>query len=248
MADVQLPNLGKVRIITNVTVPAVTVFRPPAGKANGTAIVVVPGGAFRALPWDLDGVESARWLTQRGITAFVLKYRVRAPRSDAPADRSFDDFARRTEAARELAVSDAEEAMRLVRSKAKRFGIVPDRVGMMGFSAGAMTTLIVADSKDPAVRPNFAASLYGAMLEPGPSPGAAPLFIVAAQDDPQAPPGRSADMFLRWTNAGVPAELHLYERGGHGFAFRPHQVPADSWAQAFEAWLTSRGYIRPATR
>lgn len=247
-ADVQLPNLGRVRIITNVTVPTVTVFRPPAGKANGTAMVVVPGGAFRALPWDLDGVESARWLTGRGITAFVLKYRVRPPGSDAPADRSFDDFARRTEAARDLAVSDAEQTMRLVRSQAKRFGIASDRIGMMGFSAGAMTTLILADSSDPAVRPNFAASLYGAMLKAGPSPGAAPLFIVAAQDDPQAPPGRSADMFLRWTNAKVPAELHLYERGGHGFAFRPHQLPADGWTEAFEAWLTSRGYIRAATR
>lgn len=247
-ADVQLPNLGKVRIITNVTVPTVTIFRPPAGKANGTAMVVVPGGAFRALPWDLDGLETAKWLTRRGITAFVLKYRVRPPRSDAPADRSFDDFARRTEAARELAVGDAGQTMRLVRSQAKRFGIASDRIGMMGFSAGAMTTLILADSDDPAVRPNFAASLYGAMLKDGPSPGAAPLFIVAAQDDPQAPAGRSADIFLRWTNAKVPAELHLYERGGHGFAFRPHQVPADNWTEAFEAWLASRGYIRAAAR
>ena len=247
-ADVQLPNIGKVRIITNVTVPTVSVFRPPAGKANGTAMIVVPGGAFRALPWDLDGIESARWLTRRGITAFVLKYRVRPPRSDAPADGSFDDFARRTQAAREVAVGDAEQAMRLVRSRAKQFGIASDRIGMMGFSAGAMTTVILADSGDPAVRPDFAASLYGAMLKSGPSPGAAPLFIVAAQDDPQAPATRSADMFLRWTNAKIPAELHLYERGGHGFAFRPHQLPADNWAEAFEAWLTSRGYIRAATR
>jgi len=247
IADAELPNLGRVHIITNVTAPTVTVFRPEACKANGTAIVVVPGGAFRALPWDLDGVETARWLTRRGITAFVLKYRVRPPRSDAPADKSFDDFARRTEAARNLAVSDAEQTMRLVRSQAERFGIASDRVGMIGFSAGAMTTLIVADSGDPAVRPNFAASLYGAMLKAGPSAGAAPLFIVAAQDDAQAPPARSADMFLRWTNAKVPAELHIYERGGHGFAFRPHQLPADRWAEAFEAWLISRNYIPAAT-
>ncbi|HEX8527082.1 alpha/beta hydrolase [Allosphingosinicella sp.] len=247
-ADVELPNIGKVHIITNVTVPTVTVFRPPAGKANGTAVVVVPGGAFRALPWDLDGIETARWLTRRGITAFVLKYRVRPPGSGDPPDRSFDDFARRTAAARELAVDDAEQAMRLVRSRATGLGIAPDRIGMIGFSAGAMTTAILADSSDPAVRPNFAASLYGALLKTGPSPSAAPLFIVAAQDDPQAPPERSSEMFERWTSAKLPAELHIYERGGHGFAFRPKQVPADKWTEAFEAWLTSRGYIPAAKR
>ena len=97
--DAELPNIGKVHIVTNVTVPTITVFRPPAGKANGTAVIVVPGGAFRALPWDLDGVEPAAWLTQRGITAFVLKYRVRPPQSGSPPDRSFQDFATRTEAA-----------------------------------------------------------------------------------------------------------------------------------------------------
>jgi acetyl esterase/lipase len=248
-ADAELPNLGKVHIVTNVTVPTVTVVRPPAGKSNGTAMVVVPGGAFRALPWDLDGLETARWLTERGITAFILKYRVRPPGADAAADRSFDDFTRRTEAARAVAVSDAEQAMRLVRSRAKQFGIAPDRVGMIGFSAGAMATVIAADSRDASVRPNFAVSLYGAMLKTsGPSAGAAPLFIVAAQDDREAPPVRSADMFARWTGAGLPAELHVYERGGHGFAFRPHELPADRWTEAFEAWLAARGYIRAADR
>jgi acetyl esterase/lipase len=246
-ADVQLPNVGKVHIITNVTVPSLTVVRPPPGKSNGAAMVIVPGGAFRALPWDLDGVETARWLTGRGITAFILKYRVRPPGADAPADRSFDDFARRTQAARDIAIADAEQAMRVVRSRSKHFGIAPDRIGMIGFSAGAMTTVIVADSSDPSVRPNFAASLYGAMLKStGPSAGASPLFIVAAQDDPEAPPMRSADMFARWTKGKAPAELHLYERGGHSFAFRRHHLPADSWPEAFQAWLGSRNYLTAA--
>ncbi len=247
--DAQLPNVGKVHIITNVTVPTLTVFRPRPGKSNGTAMVVVPGGAFRALPWDLDGIETGRWLTQRGITAFILKYRVRPPDSSAPADRSFEDFARRTEAARDIAVADAGQAIRLVRSRAKQFGIAPDRVGMIGFSAGAMTTAIVADASDPSIRPNFAVALYGALLKSsGPSAGAAPLFVVAAQDDPEAPPTRSVDMFVRWTNAKVPAELHLYERGGHGFAFRRHDLPADHWPEELQAWLVSRGYLPKALR
>jgi dienelactone hydrolase len=246
-ADVELPNVGKVHIITNVTVPTLTVYSPATGTSNGTGIVVVPGGAFRALPWDLDGVETARWLTGQGVTAFVLKYRVRPPASGTAPDRSFDDFARRTIDARKIAIADAEQAMRLVRSQARKYGIAADRVGMVGFSAGAMAVVSVANSPDPAVRPNFAASLYGAYLDSSePSADAAPLFIVAAANDPEAPPSRSVDLFTRWTHAKRPAELHLYEAGGHAFAFRAHHVPADNWPEAFRAWLMARNYLPTA--
>jgi dienelactone hydrolase len=248
-ADAELPNLGKVHIITNVIVPTLTVLRPAPGQSNGTAMMVVPGGAFRALPWDLDGIETARWLTGIGITAFILKYRVRPPEAGTRPDQSFQDFARRTQRARDIAVADAQQAMRLIRSKAKHYDIAADRIGMIGFSAGAMTTAIVADASDSSVRPNFAASLYGALLTPsGPSANAAPLFIVAAQDDKEAPPTMSVEIFARWTKAMRPAELHLYERGGHGFAFRPHQTTADTWPAAFQAWLDTRGYLKQARR
>jgi acetyl esterase/lipase len=243
-ADAELPNLGMTHVITNVTVPTVTVVRP-AHRANGTAVVVVPGGAFRALPWDLDGTETARWLTDRGITAFVLKYRVRPP-TDAPTAESFDAFARRTQPARETAVADAEQAVRLIRSHAKQYRVSPSRIGMIGFSAGAMTLMELATSRDPSVRPDFAISLYGALpTDRLPAAGAPPLFIVAAQDDPQAPVRKSVEMFDVWTSAHLPAELHLYEKGGHGFGFRPHHRPADRWPEALQAWLSSRGYFRP---
>jgi acetyl esterase/lipase len=243
--DAELPNLGKVHIITNVTVPALTVVRPAAARANGTAMIVVPGGAFRALPWDLDGIETAQWLTARGITAFLLKYRVRPP---VPAARSgpetFEAFAERTRSARNIAVADAKRALAIVRSGAKHYGIAPDRVGLIGFSAGAITVMSLAVAKDPAERPDFAVALYGALLEAGSPPkGAPPLFVVAAQDDAQAPPLRSVDIVERWTNAGLSAELHLYEKGGHGFAFRPHNLPSDRWTGALETWLASRGYL-----
>jgi dienelactone hydrolase len=247
-ADAELPNLGKVHVVTNVTVPTISVFRPPAGQANGTGIVVVPGGAFRALPWDLDGLETARWLTRRGVTAFVLKYRVRPPGSSAPAgDGSFDGFARATAAARAIAVADAEQAMRVARAQARRLGVASSRIGMIGFSAGAMTTMLVSLDADPAVRPNFAVSLYGALLsDRAPPKDAPPVFVVAAQDDPQVPPARSVEIFDRWTKAGLPAELHIYRTGGHGFAFRAHQQPVYSWPAAFQAWLAAGGYLAPA--
>ena len=247
-ADVALPNTGRIHVVTNISVPPLTVYRPVDGQANGTGMLVVPGGAFRALPWDLDGVETARWLTAHGITAFLLKYRVRPPEPTLPADRSFADFARRTETARALAIADAGQAMRLVRADPRRFGIAPHRLGMIGFSAGAMTTALLAASADPAVRPDFAAALYGAWLgQSDPTAAAAPLFVAAAQDDAELSASESVKLFTRWTGARAAAELHLYERGGHAFGFRPHKLPVDAWPEAFAAWLATRGYLPART-
>ena len=245
--DAELPNLGKVHIITNVTIPTLTVFRPRPGLSNGTAMIIVPGGAFRALPWDLDGTETARWLTNEGITAFVLKYRVRPPTDPSGnGAESFDHFAQRTKSARSIAVADAEQAVRFVRAHSARYELLPRRLGMIGFSAGAMTAMNVAVAKDPAERPDFAVSMYGALLTSDPpSKDAPPLFIVAAQDDDQVPPEKSAEIFRRWTAAGLSAELHLYEKGGHGFAFRTHHLPSDHWPDVFRAWLEARGYAAP---
>ncbi|HEV2596409.1 MAG TPA: dienelactone hydrolase family protein [Sphingomicrobium sp.] len=247
-ADAELPNVGKIHVITNVTIPTLTVFRAPAGLANGTGVIVVPGGAFRALPWDLDGTETARWLMQHGITAFVLKYRVRPPPVGVPGDRTFDDFVRRTTAARAVAVADAEQAVGLVRRRSKEFAIQPNRIGMIGFSAGAMTAVIAATAQDSFRRPNFTASLYGAYLGNSDPSNAGPLFIVAAQDDLEVDVTKSVDLFTRWTRAKLPAEIHIYERGGHGFAFRAHGLPADHWPDAFEAWLAKRGYLTRTDR
>jgi acetyl esterase/lipase len=248
-ADVTLPNVGKIHVITNVTVPTLTVFRPAAGRANGTAMVVLPGGSFRALAWDVDGLETARWLASRGITAFVLKYRVRPPQKGESFGESLEDFARATQARRAFVVADAEQAMRFVRSHARQYSLAPNRVGIIGFSAGAMATVDVALAKDPAVRPDFAVPMYGAALtRETPGAGAPPLFIGAAQDDAQLPVINSVEIFERWTKAGVPAELHIYEKGGHGFGFRTHHLPADAWPASFEAWLASRGYLQRPQR
>jgi acetyl esterase/lipase len=241
--DADVPGAGKVHIVTNVTVPTLTIYRPVTGQANGTAMLVLPGGAFRALVWDLDGTEVAQWLVARGITAFVLKYRVRPPTDQGPAKpESFDDFFRRTRPAREVAIADARQGLRNIRANARTYGIAPDRVGAIGSSAGAMATMGLALGPDATARPNFAVAVYGAMpAGEAPPAGAPPLFIVAAQDDPQVPSGKSAEIYQRWTSAHHPAELHLYEKGGHGFGMRPRKQPLDQWPGALEAWLLSRG-------
>jgi acetyl esterase/lipase len=245
--DAELPVAGKVHIITNVTVPTMTIFRPPGGGANRTAMLVLPGGSFRALAWDLDGTEVAHWLAAHGIVAFVLKYRVRSPGDSAPSGpESFDDFLVRTQAAREIAMADAEQALHLIRANSTKYGIKADRVGMIGFSAGAITVMSSALDPEVAARPDFAVSLYGAMpVDRPPVAAAPPLFVVAAQDDPQVPWRKSVEIYERWTRAGLPAELHLYEKGGHGFSMRRQNLPADKWSLALEAWLLSRGLTSP---
>jgi acetyl esterase/lipase len=246
-ADVILPNVGKIHVITNVTVPTLTVVRP--AQANGTAMVVLPGGSFRALAWDVDGLETAQWLAGTGITAFVLKYRVRPPQEGETFGKTLQDFATATRTRRAIAVADAKQAIRLIRSRARQYGIDRNRVGIIGFSAGAMASVEVALGKDDDARPNFAVPMYGAALtDELPGKNSPPLFIGAAQDDPQLPASNSAEIFQRWTKAGARAELHIFERGGHGFGFRRHGSTSDAWPTAFRTWLTTHGLMQPTRR
>jgi acetyl esterase/lipase len=237
----------RIHIKANVSVPTVTVVRPKAGKANGTGMLVLPGGAFMALAWDLEGTEVADWLAERGITAFILKYRV-SDLSLAPGEApptAIDDLIRRLQPNRKIAVADASQAIRLVRQNAARYGIRPDRIGMIGFSAGAITTMGVLLEGDPAARPNFAAPIYGMTMIGTPTvpADAPPLFIAAAQDDTTVPATGSIDIFNLWTKARRPAELHIYEKGGHGFGMRPSASPVGKWPAALEAWLRSQGLL-----
>jgi acetyl esterase/lipase len=233
--------------ITNVTTPTITVFRPPEGKANGNAMIVCPGGGFMILAWDIEGTEIARWLTERGITAFVLKYRVHMDKNfalpTAKHSATSDKAAAAMESDRELAVADGIQAVHYIRANAAYFGISPDHIGIMGFSAGAMTSLGVAMDSGPADRPNLVASIYG-MMENKPLPkDAPPIFISAAANDDTIPIQRSLDIFSAWHNAEIPAELHVYEKGGHGFAMVPHHTTSDDWTVDFETWLRAHGWI-----
>ena len=242
------PAKTRIEMVTNVTVPTLTVFRPAAGTANGTAMIVAPGGGFEGLAIEHEGRDVAQWLAERGVTAFVLKYRVRpwplrVPAASLKQPAWFDAFALQLEPKRQLAVIDGIQAMHYLRANAAKLGIQPDRIGFMGFSGGAMTTMGVILDGPPADRPNFAAPIYGAM-EGLPVPGdAPPLFIAAAQDDPLIPASKSVAMFSAWTAAGRPAELHIYEHGSHGFGAIRLGKPVDGWLPALGAWLTDHGWL-----
>jgi acetyl esterase/lipase len=242
--------------ITNVVQPTLTVFRPDPAKTNGTAVVVCPGGAYALLAWDYEGVDVARWLAERGITAFVLKYRLmETPDNPAKLESffantfkrvpgDFESTMRPAEVVRQLAIEDGRQAIRLIRGRAAEFGINPDHIGIMGFSAGGGLTMGVADRYDAQSKPNFAAPIYGLDFDRDPLPPDAPsLFIVATQGDASVPIEQSIRIFQRWTEAHHPAELHIYEKGSHGFGMRHFDLPLDHWPEDFERWLDSQGLL-----
>lgn len=242
-----------IRMVGNVTRPTLTVFRPSPEKANGTAMIVAPGGGFVNLAMDHEGYQVAQWLAERGVTAFILKYRVRPnPNFRMPGNlrknpELFVQFKQSFAAGIPIAVADATQAIRQLRANAAHYGIAADRIGMIGFSAGAITTMGTVMNDAAADRPNFAAPIYGAMDDKAPPAGGPPLFIAVTQDDPAVPATESLKIYSSWTAADLSAELHVYERGGHGFGMRRQNKPVDGWTGAFEAWLKSHGWLdRPA--
>ena len=245
------------RIIRNVTHPELTVYLPRPGSGNGVGMIVAPGGGFHILSYDNEGTAVAEWLAAHGITAFLLKYRldetspnpvvanIQMMKYLAQIHTTPDGFLPVSEGERQ-ADADAARAIVLVRSRAAEWGVDPHRLGFIGFSAGALMSLSVSTSPDPAVRPDFTASIYGALrptLAPGPD--APPLFIAAAVDD-RLIPGRSVPIFEAWTSAHRPVELHLYDHGDHGFGMDHHGTTSDHWTDDFGHWLEEHGWMAKA--
>lgn len=243
----QLDEVAGFNSITDVSTPTLTFFKPDATMDTGRAIVVLPGGGFTGLSVIKEGTAVAQWLADRGISGIVLKYRVRR---DLEADSSsdspdFDERAQALEAGRQLATQDAAQAMRFLREHATHYGLDPNKIGMMGFSAGAMTTMSVVVEGSPDTMPNLAASIYGAMPEVKIPAQLPPLFLVHAEDDPLVPASKSRTMVEKWSMAGVSAELNLFESGGHGFGAETTGAPTDAWLARFESWLIRQGWLPP---
>jgi acetyl esterase/lipase len=233
--------------IANVTRPTVSVFLPEHGRATGAGVVIVPGGGFRILAFNHEGTEVAEWLNSLGVAAFLLKYRVMRTDDLESVPKEMQD-ARRKEAMA-FGVADALEAMRLVKRRAAEWGVDGERIGILGFSAGGYITANVALTEDAGARPAFAVPVYAYFPEERPVPaGAPPLLAVHAADDRTVPAAHSVRLFQMWRQAGRPSELHVFERGGHGFGMRRQGQPVDGWTERVREWLASQGMLTTARR
>lgn len=246
------PNSG-MHIVSNVSEPTLTVFLPEPSKANGTALVIAPGGGFHLLAIDHEGNDVAAWCVENGIAAFVLRYRL-VPTGDNPGQefmaklqRNQEEMDREMAPYIDLAKADGQAAIAYVRSHAAEFGVKPDRVGITGFSAGGTVAGAAAlEYTSAADRPDFAAPIYGAMhvLDLQKTPAAPmPVFMAVTGDDFFGFQKQSMEFFQVWNAAKLPVELHLYEQGGHGFGMRKQGLPSDAWIDAFGAWLASHGFL-----
>jgi len=243
-------NLWRTRVVFNVVNPTLTVLRPEAGKANGTAVVICPGGAFFGLSIDSEGFDVARWLSAKGITCFVLKYRLVQCKTDDPTTElmSRGPLDEVVAPVVKLALADGLAAIGHVRKHAKDYGVNPDRIGIIGFSAGGTVTASVACNYTPETRPNFVAPIYLAYnwtIKPNGVPhDAPPMFVLAATDDPLGLAPQSVAIYKDWTAAKKSVELHLYSKGGHGFGMRKQDLPTDRWIERFADWLEVQGFLK----
>lgn len=243
----------------NVTVATLTPFLPnPAtgSAASGAAVIVAPGGGFRTLSMNNEGWDVARALAKQGVAAFVLKYRLIQTPPDMDGfgramGQLFANGARATSApvqpdpAQQYAaqIADARAAFALVRSRAQEWKVDTDRIGMMGFSAGAMLTMATA-LHAPDTKPAFLGNIYGPLMAVTVPADAPPLFIGLAADDPLF--GNSGyGLVDSWRKAKRPVEFHLYEQGGHGFGMYPKATTSTGWFDGFSRWLAMHGYLKP---
>lgn len=228
-------------VVFNVVTPTLTAYLPEPSKATGTGVVIAPGGAFVALAVSLEGGDVARWLQERGVAAFVLKYRIVEKRGEGiPAGMNMDEVGK-------YGIADGIQALKVVRRHAAEWGVSPERVGFLGFSAGAMVVSGALLQQDAAARPNFAAMIYGGPFGVMPAIPAKlpPMFLAWAQDDPLA-----LDPVVRFhealKSAGHKPEVHVFGAGGHGFGMRRQGTSSDHWIDAFYYWLEAQGLTRRA--
>jgi len=240
----------------NVTVATLTPYLPDPARATGTAVIVAPGGGFRTLSMENEGSEVASALAAKGVAAFLLKYRLQqTPRDMSAFEQSmaamFSGAARpRTPMKVDEVIptlgpqlADSRAAFALIRKRAAEWRVNPDRIGMVGFSAGAMLTMATVLGAQEA-KPAFIGDIYGP-LDPVTVPAdAPPLFVALAADDPLFG-GRGMGLIESWIAAKRPVEFHLYEQGGHGFGMYPKETTSTGWFDAFVRWMDMHGMLKP---
>ncbi len=241
---VRLDGNGEIVTIRNVSMPTITVFQPEEAKKNGTAIIICPGGGFQGLAYQHEGTATANWCLENGITAFILKYRLMPhpypglkKAKGSEKDSLFAPFVR-------MATADGREAITYVRSHAEEYGIDPDKIGIVGYSAGGTVVGSVAQTYTKESRPDFVVPVYaycGAMLGNQVPDDAPPMFLTWATDDSIA--RGNPGLYEKWMNAEKSVEMHSFYTGGHGFSVVKNNSPSDIWTDLFMAWMKNQKFI-----
>ena len=247
LRDKNVPPEKNVQIMSNVSKPTLTIYRPAKDKDTGASVIICPGGGYNILAWDLEGTEVAQWLNDNGITGIILKYRVPTRKDPSAESKSHIQ-----------PLQDAQRAMSLIRSKATELKIRPDQIGILGFSAGGNLTAkactmynkraydAIDDADKVSCRPDFGVLLYPWMLVKDGTSELNPEFVVDAKtppmffahaNDDKISAANSVAMYLALKRAGVIAELHVYSTGGHGFGLRPTTKPVSTWPERCAQWM-----------
>jgi len=245
-------NSANVMTVYNVARPTLTVFSPDPRTANGTAVIICPGGGFHFLAIDHEGTNIAKALTGKGVTVFILKYRLVHIAGDNPFDDMInapDPKAWDNEALPiiPLAIADGRKALTYVRTHADQYKVAPRRIGIMGFSAGGRVAAATAFTYTPDDRPDFVAPIYADIPESMQSPAlpdAPPLFLACTQDDEFGFALHAISMYHKWYAAKRPVEMHLFTSGGHGFGAGRKDNTTHQWIDRFTAWLAQQGLMR----
>lgn len=248
----QISRWDQLVTVSNIAKPTLLAYLPETSKATGTAIIIAPGGGFHLLSIENEGIHMAKWCVENGIAAFVLKYRL-VPTGENP-DKEFSDKLSQSQEKMDrdmapyikMAKADALEAITYIRANAGKFNVASDKIGIIGFSAGGtLAAMAGLEYTSHANRPDFIAPIYGALhvLDLTKVPAKPmPLFLSVAGDDGFGFQNQTIALYKTWNAAKVPAEMHIYEKGGHGFGMRKQSLPSDQWIVAFDSWMKNNGF------
>ena len=242
-------NVYHSNVVYNVSHPTLTVYLPDGTVANtGTAVIICPGGGLQTLSINHEGYEVGKWLQKHGITAFLLEYRLMHtlgpdPYKEMLAKMKANTVLQEQAPVAPLAVADGRSAIAYVRNHAAEYGVSPDRIGIIGFSAGGTIAASTAYGYTSQNRPDFVAPIYAYFppeMQVNVPADAPPMFLAAASDDGSSV--YSVQLYSTWIAAKHPAELHLFLNGGHGFGMKKQNLASDSWTGLFETWLKLSGF------
>ena len=239
-------------VVTNVSTPTMEVFRPES--PNGTAVVVAPGGGLYALSITSEGTDVAKWLNEKGITAFVLKYRLVPTGEDGVQEITEEGttnparIGERVAPVMPYSIADGLSSISYVRENAKSFKVDPNKIGFMGFSAGGAVTMGVVYNYTEMSRPDFIVPVYpwtSAYPVQDVPEDAPPMLVVCSSDDPLGLAPGSVELYSSWLKNGKKVGLHMYAKGGHGYGMKKQNLPSDSWIARFYDWSVAEGITVP---